>query len=67
MKLKTFSVFGQIPASNKMYVEIKHDGTQGFNAELINATGQVVKSSIQLQSGINEIQIDNYPSWNVLF
>lgn len=48
------------PASDKLNIEVKVHGESNYRAELINSMGQVVKEYVELQSGINELNIDGY-------
>lgn len=47
---------------NKIYIEVKKSNISNFKGELINTLGQVVKKFSKLNTGTNEISIDNISS-----
>ncbi len=49
------------PASNILNIKIENDDGN-YKAELINSIGQVIKTSIRLKSGLNEIGINDFLS-----
>ncbi|MFI1770439.1 PQQ-dependent sugar dehydrogenase [Thalassobellus citreus] len=47
------------PTKNKLIIELNNN-IKAFKAQLINSIGQVVKEFNELQSGINETNVDNF-------
>lgn len=48
------------PAKNTLVIELNDYEAKGFKGELINSIGQVVKVFNELQSGMNETNIENF-------
>ncbi len=50
------------PASNIMYLDLKTENKSNLSAKLINPTGQVIREFETLQTGINELNINDLPA-----
>lgn len=50
------------PASSKVYFTLKEHPQNHLTAELINATGQVVRTMTDLQAGTHEIITEDFPA-----
>lgn len=55
------------PATSKMYFEIKADQENHLTAELLNATGQVVRKMTDLQAGVHEVLTEDLPAGLYIF
>lgn len=55
-----FQIFPN-PASDYLYIDLKDHSGKGYKAELINTTGQVIKVFSELQAGVNEVSVNNFP------